>query len=278
MPPTTAAFACNTYSYTISHPMEACLSHLAALGFREFELMMYPGHLWPAETSAGARRELRRLLDASGMRLLSLNMLNFDLNIAGASAEVRAYSLGLVSRFVELAGDLGAPGIVVGPGKANPLFPMDREQLVGHFFAGLDVLAPIAEAGGTRLLLENIPFAFVPDAPTLMALLDEYGDERVGIIYDVCNAHFIGEDACAGLRLVAPRLRLAHFSDTDRSFYKHDAVGRGDVPFADYPGVLAEVGYDELQVIEIFSRTPDADIAESAEKLAALGYGQTPAA
>lgn len=274
----TARFGVNSLAYARDFSAADCVRRLADQGYAGVELMMYPGHLWPAGTSAGARRELRRVLDASGMRLLSLNMLNFDLNIAGASAEVRACSLGLVSRFVELAGDLGAPGIVIGPGKANPLFPMDREQLVGHFFAGLDVLAPIAEAGGTRLLLENIPFAFIPDAPTLMALLDEYGDERIGIIYDVCNAHFIGEDARAGLRLVAPRLRLAHFSDTDRSFYKHDAVGRGDVPFADYPSVLAEVGYEELQVIEIFSRTPDADIAESAEKLAALGYGRSPGA
>lgn len=273
-----ARFAVNSLSYSFDRSAADCVRHLAEQGYAGIEIMMYPGHLWPADSSGTDRRELRRVIAGSGMRLVALNMPNVDINIAGASAEMRTYSLGLVSRFVELAGDLEAPGIVIGPGKANPLFPMDQDKLVGHFFAGLDVLAPIAARGGTRLLLENMPFAFVPDAPTMMDLLGTYGDERIGIIYDVCNAHFIGEDACEGLRLVAPRLGLVHVSDTDRSRYKHDAVGRGDVPVADYPAVLAEIGYRELQVMEVFSRDPDRDYAESAEKLAALDWGRSPGA
>ncbi len=45
----TARFACNTYSYTISHGAEACLFHLADLGFTDFELIIYPGHMWPPD-------------------------------------------------------------------------------------------------------------------------------------------------------------------------------------------------------------------------------------
>ncbi|MCZ7601042.1 MAG: sugar phosphate isomerase/epimerase [Gammaproteobacteria bacterium] len=119
--------------------------------------------------SAG-RRELRRVADAGGVRIVSLNMPNIDLNIAGASQEMRDYSLGLVSGFIRLAGDLGAPGIIIGPGKANPLFPAPREVLKGHFFRALDTLAPIAEQGGTRLLVENMPFAF----PAGRRLADEH--------------------------------------------------------------------------------------------------------
>jgi hypothetical protein len=48
-------FACNTYSYTLSHTAESCLAHLADLGFNGFELMMYPGHLWPPEADATQR-------------------------------------------------------------------------------------------------------------------------------------------------------------------------------------------------------------------------------
>ena len=56
----TAAFGCNTYSYIRSHDAAACLAHLAAMGFREFELMVYPGHLWPGDLSPEARRAWRR--------------------------------------------------------------------------------------------------------------------------------------------------------------------------------------------------------------------------
>ena len=47
-----AAFAVNTYSYTLRERASDCVRRLAGRGFREFELMMYPGHLWPDEIDA----------------------------------------------------------------------------------------------------------------------------------------------------------------------------------------------------------------------------------
>ena len=41
---------------------EDCLRRLADLGFSEFELMMYPGHLWPPDANAAQRAALRRLI------------------------------------------------------------------------------------------------------------------------------------------------------------------------------------------------------------------------
>jgi sugar phosphate isomerase/epimerase len=268
----TRIFGINTYSYTFDYRAADCIRHLADQGYPGFELMMYPGHLWPTEAAGAGVREIRQACEATGTRIISLNMPNIDLNIAGASAEMRAYSLGLLSQFVALAGELGAPFIVIGPGKANPLFSAPRHELVGHFRRALDTLAPIAKKGGTRLLVENMPFAFLPDATSLMAEVEAYGNDDIGIIYDVANAHFIGEDPCEGLRHVKSRLGLVHFSDTGRSVYRHDPIGLGDVPFAAVPPVLKEIGYKELPVLEVISRDPDAETLDSAKRLAALGY------
>lgn len=273
MPVTNPAeiFAVNTYSYTVGWTAADCVSHLADQGYPGFEVMMYPGHLWPTDTAAAPR--LVQALERTGTRLVATNMPNVDLNVAGASEEMRAYSIDLICRFIALSGDIGAPAIVLGPGKANPLFPDDREVLKGRFFRALDRFAPVAEKGGVRLLIENIAFAFLPDAPSLLRAVEEYGHDGIGIIYDVANAHFIGEDPCEGLRLVRDRLGLVHFSDTGRSVYRHDPVGMGDVPFAAVPPVLAEVGYAELPVLEVISRTPDADTLDSACRLAEAGFG-----
>ncbi len=268
----TRSFAVNTYSYIFDWPAADCIRHLAGQGYTGVELMMYPGHLWP-DLDAPGRRALRRVAEQCGVRIISLNMPNVDLNVAGAAREMREYSLGLVAQFVRLAGELGAPGIVIGPGKANPLFPAPRALLLGHFHRALDRLAPIAEAGGTRLLLENMPFAFLPDAASMMQALADHGNDRIGVIYDVANGHFIGEDPRDGLRQVRDRLALVHFSDTYRSVYKHDPVGTGDVPFASVPPVLAEIGYREMPVLEVISTNPDADLRDSAQRLAAVGYG-----
>ena len=122
----TASFACNTYSYTISHGAEACLLHLADLGFTDFELMIYPGHLWPPNDETASRAALRRFVQSRSLRIVSLNMPNVDINVAGAAEQMRRYSIDLLKGIVTLAGALGVPGVVIGPGKANPLFPAPR--------------------------------------------------------------------------------------------------------------------------------------------------------
>jgi L-ribulose-5-phosphate 3-epimerase len=266
------SFACNTYSYTISHTVEACLSHLTDLGFSEFELMMYPGHLWPPDIDAAQRSALRRLIESRDIRIVTLNMPNVDMNIAGASPQMRRYTLELLRQIVELAGELGAAGVVIGPGKSNPLFPAPRERLDGFFFSALDELIPVAKKAGTALWVENMPFAFIPDIEGLMQALDRYGNDDIGIVYDVANGHFIKEDLSDALRRCCKRLKLVHLSDTGQKVYRHDPVGEGDVPFGDVPTVLTEIGYSRLPMLEIISQDPDKSILSSIEKLAKVGY------
>src|SRR5674476_304422 len=175
----TSMFGVNTYSYMRSHSAEDCLARLADLGFLEFELMVHPGHLWPAQPPPEQRRAIRQLLAQRHLKLNALNMPNIDINVAAAAPEMRAYSLALLTETVRLAGELGARGVVIGPGKANPLFPADASELSGHFFAALDKLCPIAKKAGTALWVENMPFAFLPAIGELMDALKRYGNDAV---------------------------------------------------------------------------------------------------
>jgi L-ribulose-5-phosphate 3-epimerase len=270
----TRRFACNTYSYTVSHDAVACLTHLAGLGFAEIELMMYPGHLWPPDANATARRDLRRTIAALGLRLVSLNMPNIDMNIASAAPEMRRYTLDLLRGIVELAGDLGVPGIVIGPGKANTLMAAPRERLLGYLFAALDELAPRAAKAGTALWVENIPFAMLPALDEIVTVLDRYGRDDIGIVYDVANGYFIGEDIAAALKQCGHRLKLVHLSDTTRQLYRHDPIGRGTVPFETIPAMLAAVDHARAPVLEIISADADRDIVDGAARLAAVGLGR----
>ena len=268
-----AGFAVNTYSYIFGGSAADTVARLADQGYGGVELMFFPGHLWPTELDASRRRSLRDLCERR-LRLVAVNMPNVDINVAAAAEEMRAYSLDLLTKFVRCAGELGAGGIVVGPGKPNPLFPMPRERMVSHFYRALDVLAPLARQAGTKLLIENMPFAFLPDAESLMQVVDAYGDDGIRVIYDVANAHFIGEAPVEGMRRVRNRLSLLHFSDTTRQSYKHDPLGQGDVPLAGLAEAMKEVGYGELPMLEVISHHPDADIAESCLRLQQAGLGR----
>ena len=199
-------------------------------------------------------------------------MPNIDINIAAAAPGMRAYSLDLLTEMVRLAGELGASGVVIGPGKANPLFPAEAEELLEHFFAALDRLCPVAEGAGTALWVENIPFAFLPAIDDLMAALETYGNDAVRIVYDAANAYFIGEDLARGLERCRERLALVHLSDTGQRTYRHAPVGEGTVPFVELPSALAAAGYGARPMLEIISRDPDRDIVASATKLAAMGF------
>lgn len=270
----TQDFACNTYSYTLSHTVQSCLMHLADLGFSEFELMMYPGHLWPPEVDASQRSELRRLIEDRNLRIVTLNMPNIDMNIAGASPEMRRYTLDLLHQIVELAGELQAEGVVIGPGKSNPLFPAPRERLEGFFFSALDQLLSTARKAGTQLWVENMPFAFIPDADGLMRALDRYGSDDIGIVYDVANGHFIKENLADAIERCRKRLKLVHLSDTGQQVYRHDRVGAGDVPFHVVPPALVKVGHTRRPMLEIIAENSDEAMLSSAEKLMTMGYAR----
>ena len=65
-----------------------------------------------------------------------------------------------------------------------------------------------------------------------------------------------------------------HFSDTGQQIYRHDPVGAGNVPFAEIPPVLQEIGYKRLPMLEIIAPDAEKGILASADKLAAMGYGR----
>ena len=272
--PPTKRFGLNTYSYTFSRPAAACVRYAAQTGYCGIELMIYPGHLWEGAPGDAAPAAVRRALEETGLEAVSVNGPNIDLNITAAVEEMRAYSLRTLESHIRIAGESGARLLVLGPGKANPLFPLDRSILLGHFFAALDRLVPLAERCGVKISVENMPFAFLPSAQDILDALAAYAHPDIGIIYDVANAHFIGEDPCEGLRKVQSRLDLVHLSDTTRTLYRHDPIGAGDVDFAAVPPVLAEIGHERAPMLEIISRTPDEDIAEGAARLASIGFGK----
>jgi sugar phosphate isomerase/epimerase len=197
-----------------------------------------------------------------------------DINVAGATAEMRAYSLEVLAQVIGLAGDLGVPAVVIGPGKANPLLPAPRERLIGWFHRALDVLAPLAEARGTALWVENMPFAFLPRADEMMEVIERHGDPRLGVVYDIANGAFAREELAQGLRRVRERLRLVHLSDTPLDVYRHAPVGSGAVPFASVPPVLEEIGYAGPPMLEIICERPDAEIPASIQALEAMGWGR----
>lgn len=270
-----AVFALNTYSYTLKGPLTEQLPGFADAGFQELELMLYPDHLWPQDMAAGESGALRRDLENLGLSVRTLNQPNIDVNVAAANPRMRRHSLDIQLSAIRLAAEIGAEGLVVGPGKPNPLLPAPLEQLTGWCFAALDEMLPLADSSGVQLLMENMPFAFLPDADSMTSALERYGADQIGVVYDIANAHFIGEDLVDGVTRVASRLHTVHVSDTTRSVYRHDPVGAGDLDFAHALGAIEAAAHVRRPVLEIISTDPANDIPRSARLLREGGWGST---
>lgn len=270
----THLYAINGYSYNQSHSLVNFLSKYSEKGYRSFEAILYPGHIWPSEMDGKARRDLRAFIENNGLRLLTLGTPALDPNLVGVAPETRMFSRGIIRAAIELARDIGVPGIIASPGKAHPLQPEPKSRLLCWLYEALDELVPLAESAGTQVLIENLPNAFLPDADSLMEALDGYGDDRVGVVYDTANAAFFGEDVVSGIRRVGKRLRRLHLSDTTRETFRHDAIGQGDIDFAALGHAMREVGYALPPILELIVSKPDIEIERSVAALSDLGWGE----
>jgi sugar phosphate isomerase/epimerase len=265
-------FGAHTYSFTLRESALHTVPRLVDLGFTCFELMAHPGHLWPAELTASDRVRLRQSVEQVGGEIVALNMPNVDLNIAATTAEMRHHTRGLLADLVRLAGDLGVPGVIMGPGKANPLLPAPRHELLSYFLDGLAELSRLAKTHGTAIWVENMPFSFLPDARGVVEVLDRFGDDTVGTVFDFTNAYFVGEDLEDGLACMSPRLKLVHVSDTGREVFEHAVLGSGTMPIEPIPALLAKAGYKGPVMLEIVSQDPEHGLVESRRRLASLAW------
>lgn len=266
-------YVINTYPYTFSHSALACLQHLVDRGFSGFEVMMFPGHIWPAHASRADRHEIRRFLSASGAAIKTLNQPNIDINIGAAVPEMREYSVSAIEKVIVLAADLECPGVIIGSGKPNQLWPAPTAEMEARFFAALDRFVPLAEKLGVTILLENMPFAYLPRVAGMVKTLDKYGADGIGIVYDVANGAFTGEDIGEALRRAAPRLKHVHLSDTPAETCRHDPIsGEGIVRFDIALQAMKDIGHAEPAIIEIVSSDADASIDSSITYLTRLGW------
>lgn len=263
--------ALNTYGYIWSHPVEAFIETFSRMGYGAYELMIQPGHLDDALSSPQVDR-IRTMIASGETAVHSLNMPTLDTNIISAFPEMRAHTIARLKRNIRLAAHLGIGAVVMGPGRLNPLSPAPAHQVRGWVEEAFDAICPVAHDCGVTLAVENLPMAAMPRSIDLLDLVTGRGEPCLGICYDVANAHYFGEDPSQGLRTLAGRLTLVHFSDTTRQAWRHDAVGRGDVPFAEIREALDEIGYGGPLILEIIGGDPVAAVRDSVVRLREHGY------
>lgn len=260
----TLSFGASTFSFIRREAAHASMRRLRAVGYRTFDVLAVPGHLWPTELDDAERVRLRRDLDHDDIVLESVNPQPVDLNLGSSMAEVRAFTVATYTAIIRLAIDLGARDVVVVPGRVG-VVPPPIEQTTHWVTEGLAQLVDVARREGLRaLLVENHPATAYATAEAVVRLVDGVGSDTLTIAYDVANAESIGEDQLSAIRAIGPRLGQTHLSDARPGRWAHDPPGGGTVPFGAILAALARDGFAGTNVVEIISATPERDFAEAA--------------
>ena len=260
----------NTFPYLWKLPVEDCVLHLASRGYSRIEVMLSETHCWPLSLPREVRQRIARRVKSNELEITSINLGGFDNNLASQAKEVRQLTVKIVTSVLELAGEWGAKGIVISPGLGRPLLPPPTERLESAFRSNIEQLLRVAERTGVDLLLENIPYSFLPKAEGLAAMIESIGSRHLGVCYDVPNAVFAREAPDAAFRRLKDHIRLVHFSDTGLDVWKHDRIGQGIVDFGSALRSMQEIGYTGPLVLEIIDSDGDNAIDQSVAAVSAL--------
>jgi sugar phosphate isomerase/epimerase len=269
--------AVSTFPYLYSHSGLAALKHLHKLGYTRFEMMIFPPHCWPADLTPKQKRDYAKWLADNDCSITSFCYPLLDNNPNSVCRLMRRYTLDRYKEAIELSADWGCPYVCAIPGPVNSLIDPPVKWMREWFVEGMKELVRFAKGSGVEIILENVPFTFLPTAKDMLSVADDIGPEA-GINFDVCNSAFIKEDVVGAIRLLGKRIKNVHISDSTFAVFKHDRLGTGIVQPGPAGKALREIGYSGMTVLEIIAdavnpkNTPDTDIHASHDILARHGW------
>ena len=267
----------NTFSYLWSANAVDVMCDLSSHGYRVFEVPISSPHCWPDEMTTAMRTEANKRLKDCGAVVRSLNAGGYDINLASPAANMRRKSTDHIKDVIDLAFEWGASDVVISPGTRRPMISPSLPLTLGWLSESLERLLPRARQAGVRLLLENTPYCFRPTLAEMASVVHDVGDANLGIVYDVANAAYIGEDPVAGLLAYHAVIGLIHVSDTTLAEWGHDPIGTGVVDFKELGKAIESTGKSNDAVLEIIrEKNPLAEIKEGLVELEKRGWSLRP--
>lgn len=247
------------------------LGLLAEAGYERIELACGAPQVDLTDLGPDQRRALRQAFERHQLTCVSTNPV--ELNPISGNQELSNMTHNQYRAAIELTAELGADSVVVIVGRRSPLIPMPEEQAKDLLRGHLERLAKIAQPLGVTLALEPVPFGFMQTAREVSAFIRESGLEGVGIALDCANSFFAGADPVEDARAAGDLTQVVHVSDCWSKRYAHTSVGRGEIDFAAFAGVLHEIGYSGTTVYELVDGDdPAPRLAEDRARLSDCGW------
>ena len=156
--------------------------------------------------------------------------------------DARARAKEIVTAAARFTPELGAKVILVpiAGERDQPAHPA-----VERWIEGLRECAPVAEASGAILALENVGPSPASSAPEVLHVIEQVGSPAVRAYYDVGNGTSMGANAIDDLRLLKENLAQVHVKGARAA-----QLWENTLDMAAVARTLKEIGYDGYLVFE----------------------------
>jgi sugar phosphate isomerase/epimerase len=253
-------FGYSTNAYT-RFDLFTALQMIAAIGFSGVEIMCDRPHLYPPEWQEPDIAQLKSRLLSLNLRVTNLN--SFTLYAVGdvilpswidEDPTQRSIRIEHTRSCLRLSAELGCKNISIPPGGRAEVLP--EQDALRLFRAGLEQVLPEAEALDVKLLIEPEPLLLIENSGQMLAFINDFRSEYIGINFDIGHFFCAGENPATAFEKLFSRIGHVHIEDiaSDRS-HNHLIPGLGAVNFTEVFAVMARLKYQGDISLELYPYT-----------------------
>lgn len=269
------AFSTNAYT---RHDLTDAIERIADHGYSGVEILADEPHAYLPELGADKKTALIDVLERTGLAVSNVNANTvmgyyddappspfFEPSIVRADETAREWRVDYTRRVIDLAERVDAPAVCVATGR--PLAGNPPERAHEYLRESLDSILDHAGPSDVDVGIEFEPELLVEDTDETLALIEDVGQDTLGVNLDVGHAAVCGEDVVESIHRCAGHITGVHLEDIaggrDGKHY-HRVPGEGDLDFRGIFDALDDVGYDGFTTLELYTYPDEPDRVASA--------------
>ncbi len=251
---------------------------IGRLGFRGVEIMCDRPHLYPPDYGEENLTRLKTVIDDQGLKVTNLN--SFTLFAVGDTylpswieprEERREIRIQHTLECLKVADFFGCKNISVPPG--GPVDEISRERAMTLFHRGLEMVTPLAQELGIKILVEPEPDLLMENTREFKEFIVDVKSPAIGVNFDIGHFFCAGEDPRVAFEELFEWIGHVHLEDIapDR-VHNHLILGQGAIQFAEIFQTMLRLGYQGDVSLELYPYvdTPEEAGRESLEYLQTL--------
>ena len=250
---------------------------IGRLGFRGVEIMCDRPHLYPPDYGEENLTRLKTVIDDQGLKVTNLN--SFTLFAVGDTylpswiepqEERREIRIQHTLECLKVADFFGCNNISVPPG--GPVGEISRERAMTLFHRGLEMVAPLAQELGIKILVEPEPDLLMENTREFKEFIVDVKSPAIGVNFDIGHFFCAGEDPRVAFEELFEWIGHVHLEDIapDR-VHNHLILGQGAIQFTEIFQTMLRLEYQGDISLELY---PYVDAPEEAGR-ESLEYLQT---